>query len=107
MSKETIKMRTLRLERISLKNSLSQSEAVVRTQRNIIRESWPLRDTNEEAFKTIKKCGRIIKREKERMKVYRGLLRSTKDAIRKLNRQHDMRNNAVNYYILHQMKVEE
>lgn len=107
MSKETIKMRALRLERISLKNSLSQSEAVVRTQRNIIGEAWPHRDTNEDAFKTIKKCGRIIKREKERMKVYRGLLRSTKDSIRKLNRQHDMRNNAVNYYILHQMKVEE
>ena len=107
MSKETIKMRTLRLERISLKNSLSQSEAKVRTQRNIIGGAWPHRDTNEEAFKTIKKCGRIIKREKERLKVYRGLLRATKDAIRKLNRQHDMRNNAVNYYILHQMKVEE
>lgn len=107
MSKETIKMRTLRLERVSLKKSLSQSEAVVRTQRNIIGDAWPHRDTNEEAFKTIKKCGRIIKREKERQKVFRGLLRSTKDAIRKLNRQHDMRNNAVNYYILHQMKVEE
>jgi hypothetical protein len=107
MSKETIKMRTLRLERISLKNSLRQSEANVRTQREVIGTAWPHRDTNEEAFKTIKKCGRIIKREKERLKVYRGLLRSTKDAIRKLNRQHDMRNNAVNYYILHQMKVEE
>ena len=107
MSKETIKMRTLRLERISLKKSLAESEANVRTQRNIIRESWKYRDTEDEAFKTIKKCGRIIKREKERLKVYRGLLRATKDAIRKLNRQHDMRNNAVNYYILHQMKVEE
>ena len=107
MSKETIKMRTLRLERISLKKSLAESEAVVRTQREVIGEAWPHRDTNEDAFKTIKKCGRIIKREKERLKVYRGLLRSTKDAIRKLNRQHDMRNNAVNYYILHQMKVEE
>jgi len=107
MSKETIKMRTLRLERVSLKKSLAESEAKVRTQRNIIRESWKYRDEEDEAFKTIKKCGRIIKREKERMKVYRGLLRSTKDAIRKLNRQHDMRNNAVNNYILHQMKVEE
>ena len=107
MSKETIKMRTLRLERVSLKKSLAESEAKVRTQRNIIRESWKYIDEEDEAFKTIKKCGRIIKCEKERQKVFSGLLRATKYAIRKLNRQHDMRNNAVNYYILHQMKVEE
>lgn len=107
MSKETVKMRTLRLERISLKKSLAESEERVRTQREVIGTAWPHRDTNDDAFKTIKKCGRIIKREKERLKVYRGLLRSTKDAIRKLNRQHDMRNNAVNNYIQHQMKAEE
>ena len=107
MSKETIKMRKLRLERIALKNSLRESEARVVAHRQAIGEAWPHRDTNKEAFKLIKKHGRFIQREKERMKDYRLLLRNTKDEIRKLNRQHDMRNNAVNYYILHQMKVEE
>ena len=95
MSKETVKMRTLRLERISLKNSLRQSEANVRTQRNIIGEAWPHRDTNEEAFKTIKKCGRIIKREKAKLRDYRLLLKATKGEIRKLNRQHDIRMAAI------------
>ena len=69
--------------------------------RQAIGEAWPHRDTNKEAFKLIKKHGRFIQREKERMKDYRLLLRNTKDEIRKLNRQHDLRNNAVTNYILH------
>ena len=101
MSKETIKMRKLRLERIALKNSLRESEARVVAHRQAIGEAWPHRDTNKEAFKLIKKHGRFIQREKERMKDYRLLLRNTKDEIRKLNRQHDLRNNAVTNYILH------
>lgn len=95
MSKETIKMRKLRLQRIALKNSLNESETIVRTQREVIGTAWPHRDNDETAFKTIKKCGRIIKREKAKLRDYRLLLKTTKGEIRKLNRQHDIRMAAI------------
>ena len=95
MSKETIRMRKLRLERIALKKALRESEDRVIYNRRMIGEIWEFRDTNKEAFKTIKKYGRYIAKERDKLKAYRGLLRSTKDEIKKLNRQHDIRMSAL------------
>ena len=91
MSKETIRMRKLRLERIALKKALRDSENKVAENRRMVGENWEQRDTSKEAFRAIKKYGRIIAKERDKLKAYRGLLRSTKDEIKKLNRQHDIR----------------
>ena len=91
MSKETIRMRKLRLERIALKKALRESEIRVWDNRRMVGENWEQRDTSKEAFRAIKKYGRIIAKERDKLKAYRGLLRSTKDEIKKLNRQHDIR----------------
>lgn len=91
MSKETIRMRKLRLERIALKKALRESENKVVENRRMVGENWEQRDTSKEAFRAIKKYGRIIAKERDKLKAYRGLLRSTKDEIKKLNRQHDIR----------------
>lgn len=91
MSKETIRMRKLRLERIALKKALRESENKVAENRRMVGENWEQRDTSKEAFRAIKKYGRIIAKERDKLKAYRGLLRSTKDEIKKLNRQHDIR----------------
>ena len=91
MSKETIRMRKLRLERIALKKALRESENKVIENRRMVGENWEQRDTSKEAFRAIKKYGRIIAKERDKLKAYRGLLRSTKDEIKKLNRQHDIR----------------
>jgi len=95
MSKETIKMRELRIQRVALKKALRETEQSVSAHRVTIGELWPHRDTNKEAFKGFKKHSRAVKKEKEALKVYRALLRSTKDEIKRLNRQHDMHENAV------------
>ena len=91
MSKETIRMRKLRLERIALKKALRESENKVAENRRMVGENWEQRDASKEAFRAIKKYGRIIAKERDKLKAYRGLLRSTKDEIKKLNRQHDIR----------------
>ena len=91
MSKETIRMRKIRLERIALKKALRESENKVVENRRMVGENWEQRDTSKEAFRAIKKYGRIIAKERDKLKAYRGLLRSTKDEIKKLNRQHDIR----------------
>jgi hypothetical protein len=95
MSKETIRMRKLRLERIALKKALRESENKVVENRRMVGENWEQRDTSKEAFRAIKKYGRIIAKERDKLKAYRGLLRSTKDEIKKLNRQHDIRMSAL------------
>lgn len=99
MSKETIKMNQIRLERIALKKALKESEQKVIEHRHAVAEAWPHRDTNKEAFKAIKKHGRIIGKERATLRAYRALLRATKDEIKKLNRQHDIRNAAINHYL--------
>jgi hypothetical protein len=96
MSKETIKMRKIRIERIALKKAVRESEQLIIAKRNEIQEAWPHRDTNKEAMKAIRKCGRIIGRERETLRTYRALLKSTKHEIRKLNRQHDFRMSVIN-----------
>jgi hypothetical protein len=95
MSKETVKMRKIRIERIALKKAVRESEQLIVAKRNEIQEAWPHRDTNKEAMKAIRKCGRIIGRERENLRAYRSMLKSTKHEIRKLNRQHDFRFTAV------------
>ena len=95
MSKETIRMRKLRLERIALKKALRESENKVVENRRMVGENWEQRDTSKEAFRAIKKYGRVIAKERDKLKAYRGLLRSTKDEIKKLNRQHDIRMRAI------------
>ena len=95
MSKETIKMRELRIQRIALKKALRETEQSVSAHRVTISELWPHRDTNKEAFKGMKKHCRAVKKEKEALKVYRAMLRTTKDEIKRLNRQHDIHVNAI------------
>ncbi len=95
MSKETIRMRKLRLERIALKKALRESENKVVENRRMVGENWEQRDKSKEAYRAIKKYGRIIAKERDKLKAYRGLLRSTKDEIKKLNRQHDIRMSAL------------
>ena len=96
MSKETIKMRKIRIERIALKKAVRESEQLIIAKRNEISEAWPHRDTNKEAMKAIRKCERIINRERENLRTYRLMLKTTKHEIRKLNRQHDFRLNVLN-----------
>lgn len=91
MSKETVKMRKIRIERIALKKAVRESEQLIIAKRNEISEAWPHRDTNKEAMKAIRKCGKIIGRERENLRTYRLMLKTTKHEIRKLNRQHDFR----------------
>lgn len=89
MSKETTKMHELRIQRIALKRALRFSEAVVKANKVNIGKLWPTRDTKHEDFKAIKKLERATSKEKERLRTYRFMLRSAKDEIRHLNRQHD------------------
>ena len=91
MSKETIKMRKIRIERKALKKAVRESEQLIIAKRNEISEAWPHRDTNKEAMKVIRKCGRIINRERENLREYRSLLKTCKLEVRRLNRQHDFR----------------
>ena len=95
MSRETEKMSVIRKERIALKKAVIESENRIREQRNLISEAWPHRDTNKEAFRAIKRHGRVVKKEKDSLVVYRRLLRATKDDIKRLNRQHDFRMRAI------------
>ena len=95
MSKETIKMRKLRLELNALKKSLHESEVKIIGYRQHIGEAWPHRDVNDDAFKTIKKYGRFVKREKAKIKDYSVILKSTKDEIKALNRRHDIHLRAI------------
>ena len=94
MSKETIKMNSIRINRIGIKALLLNAELDAHANRNVIRKNWDKEDDAEcrkalyKAHKGLSKA-RVVIRECQRQ------LRATKLEIRKLNRQHDFRLRAV------------
>ena len=94
MSKETIKMNAIRINRIGLKKMLCDAEWTASCNRNTIRDNWDKEDDAEcrkalyKAHKGLSKA-RVVIRECQRQ------LKTTKLEMRKLNRQHDFRQMAV------------
>ena len=98
MSKETIKMNSIRINRIGLKKMLCDAEWTASCNRNTISENWDKEDDAEcrkalyKAHKGLSKA-RVVIRECQRQ------LKATKLEMRKLNRQYDFRLRAAKEYV--------
>lgn len=91
MSKETIKMKQIRLVRIGLKEVLTMAEQTANSHRHIIAENWDKERSDKEARKTIYKAHRGLAKAREIINECQRQLWVTKRDLRKLNHQHDMR----------------
>lgn len=94
MSKETVKMNSIRINRIGIKEVLEISEQMANHYRNTIRENWDKED-NAESRKTLYKAHRNLAKTRKVIRECQRQLKATKLEIRKLNRQHDFRLRAV------------
>jgi len=94
MSKETIKMKAIRINRIGIKEVLSMAEQTANSHRHVIRENWDKED-NAECRKALNKAHRGLSKARMVIRECQNQLRTTKRELRKLNRQHDLRMIAV------------
>ena len=106
MSKETIRMNSIRIARIGIKEVLNQAEQASISYRQTIRENWD-KEGDKECRKALYKAHKGLSKSRAIVRECQAQLRVTKREIRKLNYQHDMRTSAVNHYILHEMSVDE
>ena len=98
MSKETIKMNSIRITRIGIKKALCDAEWAANCHRNVLRENWS-KDDSKEVRKTLNKAHKGLAKAREVINECQRQLRLTKREMRKLNRQHDIRTNAINEHI--------
>lgn len=94
MSKETIKMNSIRINRIGIKEVLGISEQMAYHYRKTISENWDKED-NAECRKALYKAHRNLAKTRVVIRECQRQLRATKLEMRKLNRQHDFRLRAV------------
>ena len=106
MSKETIKMNSIRVTRSGIKEILNKHEQLSLSHRAVINENWD-KDDDPNCRRALFKAYRGLKKSRAIVRECQHQLRATKDEMRKLNRQHDIRNEAVNHYILHEMPTHE
>jgi uncharacterized coiled-coil DUF342 family protein len=90
MSKETIKMKSIRITRIGIKEVLNMAEQAANDNRIIIAANWDKED-NAECRKALYKAHRSLAKYRAVIRECQAQLRATKRELRKLNRQHDMR----------------
>ena len=91
MSKETIKMNSIRIMRIGIKEVLNMAEQTANSHRHTIRENWDKEKGNKEARRALSKAHRGLVKAREVINECQMQLRLTKRELRKLNRQYDMR----------------
>ena len=106
MSKETIKMNSIRIMRIGIKDLLFNAEQDSRIWRKTIAKNWDKED-DAECRKALYKAHKGLAKSRKIVRECQTKLGEMKREMKKLNRQHDLHANAVNDYILHKMKVEE
>ena len=94
MSKETIKMNAIRINRIGIKEVLEISKQMANHYRKTISENWDKED-NAESRQTLYKAHRSLAKTRKVIRECQRQLKATKLEIRKLNRQHDFRQMAV------------
>ena len=94
MSKETIKMNSIRIMRIGIKDLLFNAEQISRSWRNTIAENWDKED-DAECRKILYKAHKGLVKSRKIVRECQARLRDMKRVMKKLNRQHDMRENAV------------
>jgi uncharacterized coiled-coil DUF342 family protein len=98
MSKETIKMNSIRITRIGIKKALCDAEWAANCHRNVLRENWN-KDDDKEVRKALNKAHRGLAKARKVINECQSQLRATKHELRKLNHQHDIRTNAINEHI--------
>jgi len=89
MSKETVKMKSIRITRIGIKEALRMTEQIANSQRLAITENWGKED-DAECRKALYKAHRRLAKSREVIRECQAQLRATKREIRKLNHVHDM-----------------
>ena len=94
MSKETVKMNSIRINRIGIKALLLDAEIGACANRNAIRKYWDKED-DAECRKALNKAHKGLSKARAIIRECQRQLRATKLEIRKLNRQHDFRLRAV------------
>lgn len=100
MSKETERMRQIRVNRIGIREVLIMAEQMSNSHRHTIAENWD-KENDKECRKSLYKAHRGLAKSRAIVRECQKQLRESKRELRKLNRQHDIRNNAVTNYILH------
>ena len=90
MSKETIKMKSIRIQRIGIKEVLNMAEQTANSHRHTILSNW-YKDDNKESRKALYKAHRGLAKAREVINECQLQLRLTKRELRKLNHQHDFR----------------
>jgi hypothetical protein len=95
MSKETLKMRSIRLEREVLIDAVEDIESNKAHMRRAIRLAWGNKEKNPDAMSTIRKLSAFVRKENDKLRVVSRMLYETKHMLRKLNRQHDLHNKAI------------
>jgi len=94
MSKETIKMNSIRIMRIGIKAVLHTNEMSAEMNRQIIRSNWD-KEGDTAARKALYKAHKALSRDRAIIRNCQEQLKATKLELRKLNRQHDIRTNAI------------
>lgn len=94
MSKETIKMNSIRIMRIGVKALLFCAEKDSRIWRNTIAKNWDKED-DAECRKILYKAHKGLVKSRKIVRECQARLGEMKREMKKLNRQHDMRENAV------------
>ena len=94
MSKETIKMNSIRIMRIGIKDLLFTAEQISRSWRSTIAENWD-KENDAECRKALYKAHKGLVKSRKIVRECQARLGDMKREMKKLNRQHDMRENAV------------
>lgn len=94
MSKETIKMNSIRIIRIGIKEVLNMAEQTSNSHRHTIAENWD-KEGDAECRKALYKAHKGLVKSRKIVRECQTRLRELKRAMKKLNRQHDMRLNAM------------
>lgn len=94
MSKETIKMNSIRIQRKGIKAVLYANEVIASTYRKTIRDNWDKED-DETARRALYKAHRGLAKSRLVINECQRQLRLTKRELRKLNRQYDIHLNAI------------
>ena len=94
MSKETIKMNSIRIMRIGIKDLLFNAEQISRSWRSAIAENWD-KENDAECRKALYKAHKGLVKSRKIVRECQARLGDMKREMKKLNRQHDMRENAV------------